>query len=115
MQLLGNKLFSDDCVAGKLVSASRFVGAVNLLTPLSPKIYAFLKKLFNREEGGALSFYNEKLTNDGAVDMEAADYESSGDRKCDTNFRVNARLRLRQTPQGLDIEGVNMRWLPNER
>jgi len=61
-----------------------------------------------------LSFYNQKVTNDGAVDMEAAEYESSGDRKGDTNFRVNVRLRLRETPQGLSIEGVNMRRLPNE-
>jgi len=96
------------------VSGPKFVGAVNLLNPLSPKIYAFIKKPFDREEGGALSFYNEKVTNDGAVDMEAAEYESSGDRKGDTNFRVNVRLRVRQTPQRLSIEGVNMRRLPNE-
>jgi len=114
VQLLANKWSSDDCVAGKIVSGPKFVGAVNLLKPLSPKIYAFIKKPFDREEGGALSFYNEKVTNDGAVDMEAAEYESSGDRKGDTNFRVNVRLRVRQTPQRLSIEGVNMRRLPNE-
>jgi hypothetical protein len=115
VQELANKWSSDDCVAGKIVSGPRFAGAVNLLKALSPKIYAFVKKPFNREEGGALSFYNEKVTNDGAVDMEAAEYESSGDRKGDTNFRVNVRLRLRETPQGLSIEGANMRRLPNER
>jgi hypothetical protein len=86
-----------------------------LLKPLSPRIYASVKRPFNREEGGALSFYNEKVTNDGAVDMEAADYESSGDRKGDTNFRVSVRLRLRETPQGLSIEGVKMRRLPDEQ
>jgi len=115
VQLLANKWSSDDCVAGKIVSGPKFVGAVNLLKPLSPKIYAFIKKPFDREEGGALSFYNEKVTNDGAVDMEAAEYESSGDRKGDTNFRVNVRLRVRETRHGLSIEGVNMRRLPNER
>jgi hypothetical protein len=115
VQELANKWSSDDCVAGKIVSGPRFAGAVNLLKALSPKIYAFVKKPFNREEGGALSFYNEKVTNDGAVDMEAAEYESSGDRKGDTNFRVNVRLRLRETPQGLSIEGLKMRRLPNER
>ena len=115
VQELANKWASDDCVAGRIVSGPSFVGAVNLLKPLSPKIYAFVKKPFNREEGGALSFYNEKVTNDGAVDMEAAEYESSGDRKGDTNFRVNVRLRLRETPKGLSIEGVKMRRLPNER
>jgi hypothetical protein len=115
VQLLANKWSSDDCVAGKIVSGPKFVGAVNLLNPLSPKIYAFVKKRFDREEGGALSFYNDKVTNDGAVAMEAAEYEPSGDRKGDTNFRVNVRLRLRETPRGLSIEGVNMRRLPNER
>jgi hypothetical protein len=115
VQLLANKWSSDDCAAGKIVSGPRFVGAVNLLKALSPKIYAFVKKPFNREEGGALSLYSEKVTNDGAVDMEAAEYESSGDRKSDTNFRVNVWLRLRETPQGLSIEGMKMRRLPNEQ
>lgn len=114
VQLLANKWSSDDCVAGKIVSGPRFVGAVNLLKALSPKVYALVKKRFNREEGGALSFYKEEVTNDGAVGMEAAEYESSGDRKGDTNFRVNVRLRLREAPQGLSIDGVKMRRLPNE-
>jgi hypothetical protein len=114
VQLSANKWSSDDCVAGKIAGGPKFVGAVNLLKPLSSKIYAFVKKPFNREEGGALSFYKEKVTNDGAVDMEAAEYESSGDRKGDTNFRVSVRLRLREAQQGLSIEGVKMRRLPNE-
>jgi hypothetical protein len=115
VQLLANKWSSDDCVAGKIVSGPKFVGAVNVLKALSPKIYAFVKKRFDREEGGGLSFYNEKVTNDGTADMEAAEYVSGGDRKGDANFRVNVRLRLRETPHGLTVEGVNMRRLPNER
>jgi hypothetical protein len=113
VQLLANKWSSDDCVAGKILTGPRFAGTVNLRKALSPKIYAFVKKPFNREEGGALSFYNEKVTNDGAVDMAAAEYESGGDRKGDTNFAVNVRLRLRGTPHGLSIEGVKMQRLPN--
>jgi hypothetical protein len=62
-----------------------------------------------------LSFYNERVTNTGAVEMEADEYISSGDRKGDTNFRVSVRLRLAETPKGLSIEAVNMRRLPNER
>jgi hypothetical protein len=115
VQLLANKWASDDCVAGKITSGPKFVGAVNLLKTLSPKIYAFVKKPFNREEGGALSFYNEKVANDGAVEMKADEYIPSGHRKGDTNFGVSVRLRLRETPKGLSIEGVNMRRLPKER
>jgi hypothetical protein len=115
VQLLANKWASDDCVAGKITSGPKFVGAVNLLKTLSPKIYAFVKKPFNREEGGALSFYNEKVANDGAVEMKADEYIPSGHRKGDTNFGVSVRLRLRETPKGLSIEGVNMRRLPTER
>jgi len=115
VQLLANKWASDDYVAGKITSGPKFVGAVNLLKALSPKIYAFVKKPFNREEGGFLSFYNEKVTNDGAVEMKADEYIPSGHRKGDTNFGVSVRLRLRETPKGLSIEGVNMRRLPKER
>jgi hypothetical protein len=115
VQLLANKWASDDCVAGKIVSGPKFAGAVNLLKPLSPKIYAFVKKPLGREEEGALYLYNNKVTNDGAVDMEATEYVPAGHRKGDTNFRVNVRLRLRETPKGLSIEDVKMRRLPNEQ
>jgi len=115
VQLLANKWASDDCVAGKIASGPKFVGAVKLLKALSPKIYAFVKKRFDPEEGGALSFYNAKLTNDGAVEMKAYQYISGGDRKGDTDFAVDVRLHLRETPKGLSVEGVNMRRLPNEQ
>jgi hypothetical protein len=115
VQLLANKWASDDCVAGKIVSGPKFAGAVNLLKPLSPKIYAFVKKTLGREEDGALYLYNNKVTNDGTVDMEAAEYVPAGHRKGDTNFRVKVRLRLRETPKGLSIEDVKMRRLPNEQ
>jgi hypothetical protein len=115
VQLLANKWASDDCVAGKIANGPKFVGSVNLLKALSPKIYAFVKKRFDSEEGGALSFYNDKVTNSGAVEIKAYQYISSGDRKGDTDFGVEVRLQLRETPKGLSIEGVNMRRLPNEQ
>jgi len=115
VQLLANKWASDDCVAGKIASGPKFVGDVNLLKTLTPKIYAFVKKRFDPEEGGALSFYNEKVTNDGAVEMKAYEYTPSGERKGETNFAVSVRLQLRETPKGLSIEAVNMRRLPKER
>ncbi len=115
VQLLANKWSSDDCVAGKIASGPKFIGAVNLLKTLTPRIYAFVKKRFDPEEGGALSFYNEKVTNDGAVEMKAYQYFSSGDRKGDTDFGVDVRLHLRETPKGLSLEGVNMRRLANEQ
>ncbi len=114
VQLLANKWASDDCVAGRIANGPKLVGAVNLLKALSPKIYAFVKKRFDPEEGGALSFYNNKLTNDGAVEMKAYQYISGGDRKGDTDFGVDVRLHLRETPKGLSLEGVNMRRLANE-
>ena len=115
VQLLANKWASDDCVAGRIANGPKLVGAVNLLKALSPKIYAFVKKRFDPEEGGALSFYNAKLTNDGAIEMKAYQYISGGDRKGDTDFGVDVRLHLRETPKGLSLEGVNMRRLPNEQ
>jgi len=115
VQLLANKWASDHCVAGKIASGPKFIGAVNLLKTLTPKIYAFVKKRFDPEEGGSLSFYAQKVTNDGAVELKAAEYTSSGERKGEPNFAASVRLRLRETPKGLSIEAVNMRRLPNEQ
>jgi hypothetical protein len=115
VQLLANKWASDDCVAGRIANGPKFVGAVNLLKTLSPKIYAFVKKRFDREEGGSLSLYSEEVTKDGGVELKAAEYTSSGEHKGDTNFAVSVRLRLHETPKGLSIGAVNMRRLPNEQ
>jgi hypothetical protein len=114
VQLLANKWASDDCVAGRIASGPKFVGGVNLMKALTPKIYAFVKKHFD-SDGYALSFSNEKVSNDGAVEIKAYKYISGGERKGDTEFGVGVRLRLRESPKGLAIEGVNMRRLPNEQ
>ena len=114
IQLLANKWASDDCVAGKIASGPKFVGTVNLMKALTPKVYAYVKRHFD-PDGYPLSFYNQKLGNDGAVEMKAAEYISGGERKGDTEFTVGVRLRLHETPKGLGIEGVNMRRLPNEQ
>jgi hypothetical protein len=114
VQLLANKWASDDCVAGRIASGPKFVGGVNLMKALTPKIYAFVKRRFD-PEGYPLSFYNEKVSNDGSVEMKAYEYISGGERKGDAEFGVGVRLRLCETPKGLSIEGVNMRRLPNEQ
>jgi len=114
VQLLANKWASDDCVAGKIASGPKLVGAVNLMKALTPKIYAFVKRRLD-PEGYPLSFYNEKVSNDGAVEMKAYEYISSGEHKGDSEFGVGVRLRLRETPKGLSIEGINMQRLPNEQ
>jgi hypothetical protein len=114
VQLLDNKWASDDCVAGKIASGPKLVGTVNLMKALTPRVFAFVKRHFD-PDGYPLSFYNQKVTNDGAVEMKAYEYISSGERKGDSEFGVGVRLRLRETPKGLSIEGVNMRRLPNEQ
>jgi hypothetical protein len=115
MQLLANKWSSDDCVAGKIASGPKFIGAVNLLKTLTPRIYAFVKKRFDSEEGGSLSFHINKVSNDGTIDLEASQYCSSGDCKGETEFAVNERLRLSDGAKGPRIEILKMRRLPNER
>lgn len=113
VQLLANKWASDDCVAGKIVNGPKLVGSVNLMKTLTPKVYGFLKRHVD-PEGYPLSFYNVQLSKDGAVEMKAAEYVSSGERKGDTEFVVGVRLRLYETPKGLGVEGLNMRRLANE-
>lgn len=108
VQLLANKWASDDCVAGKIASGPRFVGAVNLMKALTPKIYGSVKRHFD-PEGYPLSFYETKVSNDGTVEMKAAEYIASGERKGDSQFEVGVRFRLHETAKGVSVEGVNMR------
>ena len=113
VQLLANKWASDDCVAGKIANGPKLVGTVNLMKVLTPKVYAVVHKHFD-PDGYPLSFYDQKMTNDGAVEMKAAEYISGGERKGDSEFVVGIRLRLHETSKGLGIENVNIRRLPNE-
>ena len=113
VQLLENKWASDDCVAGKISGGTKFVGSVNLMKTLTPKVYGFVKRHFD-PEGYPLSFYQPKVSHDGTVEMKAAEYISSGERKGDSAFVVGLRFQLHETAKGVSVEGLNIRRLPNE-
>ena len=115
VQLLNNKWSSDGCAAGRIASGPKFLGTVDLIKVLSQKTYAFAKKPFDPKEGGFLRFSINRLSNDGVIDLEAAEYHASGARKGDTIFAVSERLRLQDNPNGLRLDVVNMRRLPNEQ
>lgn len=60
VQLLANKWSSDDCVAGKLVSGPRFVGAVNLLkTPVSEDLCLCQKTVQSRRRRSVVILQRE--------------------------------------------------------
>ncbi|MGE5213211.1 MAG: hypothetical protein ACM3NN_05900 [Nitrospirota bacterium] len=115
VQLWDDKWASDACVAGKIDAGPKFAGAVDLDKAIEKKTYAFVKKPFEDESGGSLALQIKKVGNDGAIDLEAFEYCSSGDCKGDTIFSVRERLRLRDTSNGMRLDIVNMRRLPNEQ
>ena len=114
VQLWDDKWRSTACVAGKINPGLKFAGAVDLDKAIEKKTYAFVKKRFNPEEGGSLSLNINKVTNDGAIEVQAEEYCSSGDCKGDTIFAVREQLRLHETPGGLRLDILKMRRLPNE-
>ena len=114
VQLWDDKWASQACVAGK-INGDKFVGAVDLDKAIEKKTYAFVKKRFESENGGSLALGIKKVSNDGVIDLDASEECSSGDCKGDTIFAVREQLRLRDTPNGLRLDIVNMRRLPNEQ
>jgi hypothetical protein len=114
VQLWDDKWASQACVAGK-INGDKFVGAVDLDKAIEKKTYAFVKKRFESENGGSLALGIRKVSNDGVIDLDASEECSSGDCKGDTIFAVREQLRLRDTPNGLRLDIVNMRRLPNEQ
>lgn len=115
VQLWDDKWASDACVAGKIDTGPKFAGAVDVDKAIERKTYAFVKKRFEDESGGSLALQIKKVGNDGVIDLEALEYCSSGDCKGDTIFAVRERLRLRDTSNGVRLDIVNMRRLPNEQ
>jgi hypothetical protein len=113
-QLWDDKWASYACAVGK-INADKFVGAVDLDKTIERKTYAFVKKRFDEESEGSLSLQIKKVSNDGAIELDASLYCSSGNCKGDTIFAVREQLRLRDTPNGLRLGIVNMRRLPNEQ
>jgi len=114
VQLWDDKWSSDACVAGK-INADKFVGAIDLDKAIEKKTYAFVKKRFDEESVGSLALRVNKVSNDGAIELDASQYCASGDCKGDTIFAVREQVRLQDTPNGLRLDIVNMRRLPNKQ
>jgi hypothetical protein len=101
-------------VAGEINPGPKFAGAVNVGEAIAKKTYAFVKKRFTAEDNGSLALSVKSVTNDGVIELEASEECSSGDCKGETIFSVREQLRLRDTPNGLHIDIVNMRRSPND-
>ena len=115
VQLLNSKWTSEGCSAGRTSSGPKLLGTIDLIKAVSQKTYAFAKKPFDPKEGGFLMFTIKKVGNDGLIDLEAAEYCPAGGCKGDVIFAVGERLRLREAPEGLRLDIVNMRRLPKEQ
>ena len=117
MQLWDDKWSSTECVAGKINPGPKLAGAVDLDKAIGKKTYAFVKKRLDSENGGAgeLSLQINKVSNDGTIDLDASEEIPSGERKGETEFAVNERLRLSDGPKGPRLEILKMRRLPNEQ
>ena len=117
VQLWDDKWSSTECVAGKISPGPKLAGAVDLDKAIGKKTYAFVKKRFDSENGGAgeLSLQINKVSNDGTIDLEASEQCRFGDCRGETIFAVGERLRLRETTGGLRVDILNLRRLPNER
>jgi hypothetical protein len=114
VELWANKWSSDGCVAGK-VRAGPKVSSVDMIEELSEKTYAFMKKRFNHEEGGSLTFSINKVTNDGVIDLDASEVDPSVPHRGETIFAVNERVRLRDGPKRAGLEILSMRRLKVEQ
>ncbi len=117
VQLWDDKWSSTECVAGKISPGPKLAGAVDLDKAIGKKTYAFVKKRFDSENGGAgeLSLQIKKVSNDGTIDLEASEQCRFGDCRGETVFRVNERIQLSDGSKGPRLEILKMRRLPNEQ
>ncbi len=114
VQLWDDKWSSTACVAGKINPGPTFAGAVDVDKAIEKKTYAFVKERLDPEVGGSLSLHINKVGDDGTIDLDASEEIPSGERKGETEFAVNERLRLSDGPKGPRLEILKIRRLPNE-
>jgi hypothetical protein len=114
VQLWDDKWSSTACVAGKINLGPTFAGAVDVDKAIEKKTYAFVKERFDPEAGGSLSLHINKVGDDGTIDLDALEEIPSGERKGETEFAVNERLRLSDGPKGPRLEILKIRRLPND-
>ncbi len=114
VELWDDKWASSACVAGKINPGPTFAGAVDLNKAIEKKTYAFVKERLDPEVGGSLSLHINKVGDDGTIDLDALEEIPSGERKGETEFAVNERLRLSDGPKGPRLEILKIRRLPNE-
>ena len=115
VQLWDDKWSSAACVAGQINPGPKFAGAVDVDKAIEKKTYAFVKEPLDPEVGDSLSLHINKVSDDGMIDLDASDLIPSGPRKGDTEFAVNERLRLIDSPKGPRLEILKIRRLPNDQ
>ena len=112
VQLYNDKWWSTALVAG--VIASKGANCIDLVKTVDRKAYAFVKKRYDSENGGDLSYSVAMIGNDGLIELRASANIASGERKGDVEFAVEERVQLRNTAGGLRAEVVNVKRAPRD-
>ena len=114
VQLWSDKWNYTACRAGHIVPGPKLAAVVDLGKEVDKKTFTFLKKRQDPDSGESLSMDVDQVGNDGVIKINVYSVEASGERKGDTRFSLNERLRLRETSSGPRVETLNIRRLPVE-
>ncbi len=106
VQLYTQEDHYDDCHAGKIVAGLKLAGVVDLGTEVEKQTFAFIKK---RPPSTDLRMEIDQVSNDGDILIKVEGVAQRGNRARSHSFSLSEHMRLRETPDGVHLEKVNVR------
>ena len=100
------------CTAGKISSAGKLLGPVDLGKYAEKTAQSFLATHKAQKYDGSIDISGATVTDAGVVNLTILGQGTSGDHKGDVFFSLNESVRVRETSSGLQLETVSIHTSP---
>ena len=100
------------CTAGKISSAGKFLGPVDLGKYAEKTAQGFLATHKAQKYTGSIDISGATMADAGLVNLTILGQGTSGDQKGDVFFSLNESVRVRETSSGLQLEAVSIHTSP---
>ena len=100
------------CTAGKISSAGKLLGPVDLGKYAEKTAQSFLATHKAQTYNGSIDISGATVTDAGLVTFTILGQGTSGDHKGDVFFSLNESVRVRETSSGLQLEAVSIHTSP---
>ena len=116
VQVTSDKWSYNECRVGRIADAPKLVGTADLGEAAEISADAFLtaRKRPKHEDDGSIDLAVGKVTNDGTIHLRLWSQSPSVPNKGEVYYELDEQFRLHNTPKGLRLERLKVRYAPKE-